>query len=114
MATLYADEDFALDVVVELRLLGHDVLTVKEAGQGGKGFGDDVVLAFAVARQRAVVTFNKWDFVPLHRKKQPHFGIVVCTRDQDFVALSNRIHLAISRRPTLVNLLIRVQLPHMP
>lgn len=35
MALLYADENFAYAVVERLRLLGHDVLTVQEAGQRG-------------------------------------------------------------------------------
>lgn len=34
MARLYADEDFDYPVVEELRQLGHDVLTVPEAGPG--------------------------------------------------------------------------------
>jgi hypothetical protein len=54
MARLYADEDFYFPVVLELRQLGHDVLTVQEAGQSG---GDDpAVLAFATKDGRAVVT----------------------------------------------------------
>ena len=36
MASFYADEDFDYPVVVELRQLGHDVLTVQEAGQKGQ------------------------------------------------------------------------------
>ena len=45
MARLYADEDFDYPVVVELRRLGHDVLTVAEAGQANQRVADDVVLA---------------------------------------------------------------------
>jgi Domain of unknown function (DUF5615) len=36
MASLYADEDFPLPVVVDLRNLGHDVLTAHEAGQANQ------------------------------------------------------------------------------
>ena len=32
---LYADEDFPLPAVVELRRLGHDVLTAQEDGRSG-------------------------------------------------------------------------------
>ena len=46
MASLYADEQFPLQVVELLRTLGHDVLTVQEAGNAG--FPDPEVLAFAV------------------------------------------------------------------
>jgi Domain of unknown function (DUF5615) len=35
MALLYGDENFDYPVVEHLRLLGHDVLTVQEAGKGG-------------------------------------------------------------------------------
>ena len=36
MARLYANENFPLPTVEELRRLGHDVLTVRETGQAGK------------------------------------------------------------------------------
>ena len=35
MASLYADENFNYRVVEELREKGHDILTVREAGQAG-------------------------------------------------------------------------------
>jgi hypothetical protein len=60
MASLYADEDFDYAVVERLRQLGHDVLTVQEAGR--KGGPDIQVLADATADRRAVLTFNRWDF----------------------------------------------------
>jgi hypothetical protein len=34
MARLYSNENFPLPVVEKLRALGHDVLTVQEAGAG--------------------------------------------------------------------------------
>jgi hypothetical protein len=40
---LYADEDFPLGVVEELRQLGHDVLTVQENGR--RGIPDADILA---------------------------------------------------------------------
>jgi hypothetical protein len=48
MARLYADEDFDYPIVEELRHLGHDVLTVQEAGQGNQATPDDAVLSFRV------------------------------------------------------------------
>jgi hypothetical protein len=36
MARPYANENFPLPVVEELRLLGHDVLTIQEMGQSGR------------------------------------------------------------------------------
>jgi hypothetical protein len=53
MARFYADENFDYPVVDELRTLGHEVLTVQEAGQGNQGIGDSLVLAFAISQSRA-------------------------------------------------------------
>lgn len=114
MARLYADEDFAASVVEELRKLGHDLLTVQEAGQGGKGIGDPDVLAFAVTQRRAVLTCNRWDYIRLHTRVRPHAGIIVCTRDDDFAALAVRIDRAIAACPSLDNQLLRVNRPHIP
>lgn len=94
MARLYADKDFNLRVVEHLRLLGHDVLTVQEAGRAGES--DPQVLAYATSAQRAVVTFNRSHFIRLHRNTATHSGIIVCTRDDAVAALAGRIHQAIS------------------
>jgi hypothetical protein len=88
MASLYADEDFDYPAVEELRQLGHDVLTVQEAGQRGQG--DRAVLA------------------------PSHCGIIVCTRDQNSAALAGRIHQAIASQPNLDNQLIRIYRPPVP
>lgn len=45
MARLYADEQFPYEVVENLRDLGHDVLTVQEAGKANLKIPDDEVLA---------------------------------------------------------------------
>lgn len=49
MARLYADEMFPRKVSELLRTMGHDVLTVQEAGNANLGIPDDEVLAFAIA-----------------------------------------------------------------
>jgi len=112
MASFYADEDFDYPVVVELRQLGHDVLTVQEAGQ--KGQKDPVVLAFASAQGRAVLTYNRRHFIRLHRQTSSHSGIVICTRDKDFVALAGRIDQTVANCPNLTNQLLRVYRPSVP
>jgi len=48
MTRLYSNENFPLDMVIELRKLGHDVLTSYEAGQANQGIPDIEVLAFAI------------------------------------------------------------------
>jgi hypothetical protein len=108
MANLCADENFKFAVVERLRSLGHDVLTVQEAGEQG---GDDPqVLAYATAAGRAVLTFNRRDFVRLHSQVANHAGIIVCT-DDDADALATRIDQAIAACPTLTNQLLRIDRP---
>jgi len=112
MAALYADEDFSLPVIWELRRLGHDVLTVREAGQANQKIDDPTVLACAIRVGRSVLTFNHAHFRRLHRQVQPHSGIISCTRDDDVVALAARIHEALSNCPDLVNQFIRIVRPN--
>src|SRR5437879_6550788 len=101
MARFYADEDFDYPVVLELRRLSHEVLTVTEAGQDNQRIEEADVLAFAVAQRRAVLTFNRRDFRRLHRANQVHAGIVICTWDRDRLALAACIHEAVSNSPLL-------------
>lgn len=115
MARLYADEDFPLPVVEELRRLGHDVVTVQEAGRAGQGINDAEVLADATADQRAVVTHNHADFRRLHRQGLPHEGIISCTHDpRNPIGLAQRIHDAITAAPNLTNQLVRITRPNPP
>ena len=115
MALLYADENFDLRVVEELRRLGHDVLTAQQAGQAHQGIPDPQVLAFATAHGRPVLTFNSWHFVGLHnrtiRAGGSHAGIVVCTPDSDVAALAQRIHQALAALPSLTDQLVRIHKP---
>jgi hypothetical protein len=114
MARLYADEDFSEPAVEELRKFGHDLLTVRQAGKGGQGIDDPDVLAFAILLGRAVLTCNRWDYIRLHTRVRPHSGIIVCTRDDDALALAVRIHQAIVNCPILDNQLLRINLPATP
>ena len=94
MARLYANENFPYQVVVALRILGHNVLTVQEAGNAGQGISDEAVLAFAIEHSRAVVTINRRDFIRLHWQQSDHTGIIVCTQDADTEGQAERIHQA--------------------
>jgi predicted nuclease of predicted toxin-antitoxin system len=111
MARLYADEQYPYPVVEFLRALGHDVLTVQEAGKANQRIPDPDVLTFATSEQRAVITQNRKDFFRLHRMQQEHAGIIACTNDRDWEALANRIHGAITVEETLQGKLIRVVRP---
>src|SRR5262245_13134144 len=112
MASLYADEDFHYGVVVELRQLGNDVLTVQEAGHCGAG--DPWVLAFGTSQGRAVLTHNRRHFRRLHRRTPSHSGIIVCTRDNDAAALALRIHSAVLASPNLDNQRLSIIRPPKP
>ncbi|PZU99949.1 MAG: hypothetical protein DCE90_01280 [Pseudanabaena sp.] len=111
MARLYADEQFPKIVSQLLRSMGHDVLTVQEAGNSNLGIPDDQVLAFAIAEQRAVITINRLDFIRLHRSNSDHFGIIVCTNDSDRPRMADRINESISTKESLQANLIRVIRP---
>lgn len=111
MARLYANENFPLPVVEELRRLGHDVLTIQEIGQAGQALPDEQILAFASADKRAVLTFNRKHFVQLHSTRPEHEGIIVCTFDLDFAGLAKRIHAAIQSQKQLSGKLIRINRP---
>ena len=108
MARLYANENFPLPVVEELRLMGHDVLTIQETGGAGQAITDEDVLAFAVRDARAVMTLNRKHFIDRHRRRPDHAGIIVCTLDLNFVSQAHRIHTAIASEPELIRKLIRV------
>lgn len=111
MARLYADEQFPRVVVKLLRNLGHDILTVQEAGKANQRIPDEEVLAFAISDNRAVLTINRSDFMRLHHSQPNHAGIIVCTEDLDRQRLAIRINEAIINAETLNNKLIRVTRP---
>jgi hypothetical protein len=108
MARLFADENFPRPVVEELRRLGHDVLTMHDAGKAGQSLTDLQVLSYATDNVRAVVTLNRKHFVRLHAASSEHAGLVVCSFDADFTAQAQRIHAAISAERDLRGRLLRV------
>ena len=108
MARLYANENFPVDVVHELRVLGHDVLTTHDVGRSNQGIEDDAVLRYAIDTERCLITINRRDFMRLHRAVPIHGGIIVCTENRDYAAMARRIDREISRVPALANQLLRV------
>jgi hypothetical protein len=111
MSQVYTNENFPFPAVEELRRLGHDVLTVSEAGNAGKAVADQEVLAFATAHRRILITLNRRHFVRLHAETPCHEGIIVCSLDADFVALARRIHTELAATPTMAGRLLRVNRP---
>lgn len=108
MANFYADEQFPKATTIVLRTLGHDVLTVQEAGNGNQKIPDPEVLAFATDRDRAVLTLNRYDFIRLHKQSPYHAGIIACSENNDFERLAQKIHEAVCNLESLTDRLIRV------
>jgi predicted nuclease of predicted toxin-antitoxin system len=63
---LLLDEHYANDIAAALREAGHDAVTVSERGL--KGLGDGPLLALAASEDRALLTNNARDFLPLVRR----------------------------------------------
>lgn len=109
MARFYSNENIALPVVIELRRLGHDVLTSLDAGKANASIPDAEVLAFAVSENRILLSHNRRHFFRLdQRKTTAHTGMVLFTFDPDFVALSQRIHEATAAAGDMRDVVIRV------
>ena len=77
---LLLDEMLSDDIAVQLRKRGHDVLAVV-ADPGLVGLPDDQILAQAAAQDRALVTANIKDFMPLDAQYKAsgrqHAGLIL-------------------------------------
>ena len=93
---LYADENFPLRVVEELRRLGHDVLTALEDGRANQSITDNDLLARATEINRALLTLNRLDFKRLHQQIPDHAGIIICTEDPDRAGQAKRVDISIA------------------
>jgi hypothetical protein len=111
MARLYANENFPLPVVEELRRLGHDVLTTLEAGNAGTALPDEAVLAVATTEKRILITLNRKHFIRLHSRSPRHYGIIVCTVDPAFIAQANRVHEMLETTGSMKGKLTRINRP---
>lgn len=108
MARFYANENFPFPVVIALRGLGHDVLTIQETGRAGQATPDEEVLGLATRDGRVVLTLNRRHFVRLHLERADHAGIVVCSFDLNFSDQAGRIDAAARAATDLAGQLIRV------
>jgi predicted nuclease of predicted toxin-antitoxin system len=105
---LYADENFPLRVIEELRRLGLDVLTALEDGRANLSLTDQAILARATELDRVILTLNRRDFKRLHLQMPNHAGIIICTEDPDRIGQAQRIVESISRIEELRGVLVRV------
>lgn len=83
---LYLDDDTVNPLLIRLlRKAGHDVLLPADIGQVGSH--DAIHLANAIRLDRAALTGNHKDFVPLHdlvmTARGHHAGILLVRRDND-------------------------------
>ena len=108
---LYADENFPLRVVEELRRLDHDVLTAFEDGRANQSITDAKLLERATQLGRAVLTLNRVDFKRLHLQYPTHAGIIICTEDPDRLGQAQRIAESVSNAGELLGQLLRVYRP---
>lgn len=108
MHLLLADENFSHEVNESLRKLGHDVITLVDLNLAGIGYPDEKVLEKATEIGRCILTFNRRDFIKLHKKNSAHAGIIVCTLNEDWERLAEKIHSTISEKDDLNNQLIRI------
>jgi len=112
MVRFYSNENTPMQVVTELRRLGHDVLTSMDAGKANSGVPDAEVLSFAAAEGRILLTHNRRHFLRLHQHRTAdHAGIVICTFDADFSREAQRIDAAVAIEPDTTNKLVRVNRP---
>ncbi len=112
MVRFNSNENLPFQVVLELRALGHDVLTSFEAGRANAAMPDADVLAFAAAEGRILLTNNRRHSIALHNERSvDHAGIAVCTYDPDLAAQARRIHDAVAGEPAMKGKLVRVNRP---
>jgi hypothetical protein len=114
MFRFYANENLSSGLVKELRRLGHDVLTSYEAGNANQRIPDERVLTGATRDDRSVVTFNRDDFLELHRSGFQHSGIIVCKEDRNHLVQGLALHEYLVTQQTLKNRFIRVLKQNQP
>ncbi|MEB3123880.1 MAG: DUF5615 family PIN-like protein [Snowella sp.] len=108
MFRFYSNENLSFILVKELRDLGHNVLTSYEAGNANQRIPDERVLAEATMNNRCVVTFNRDDFLQLHRSGIEHSGIIIFKDDRDRLSQVLTLQKYLITQQTLQNRLIRV------
>jgi len=92
MIRFYSNENLAIDLVEAIRDLGYDVLTSYDAQQANQGIPDDEVLRYATINHRCVLTFNRGDFLKLHRSQVDHCGIIACREERNYLTQVQALH----------------------
>ncbi|MBE9055692.1 DUF5615 family PIN-like protein [Sphaerospermopsis sp. LEGE 08334] len=114
MVRLYADENFPLEIVRQLRQYQYDVLTSHEAGKANQGIPDDEVLVFATQEKRVLLTLNRDDFIAFHQSGISHAGIIICKDDRDYIGQATILQTCLSENSDFTNRLIRIKKNNIP
>ena len=107
--SFYSDENFAFNMVITLRRLGHTVITSYDAGQANQAIPDNDVLVYATRNNLTLITFNRDDFIELHKAGIQHSGIIICKTDRDYRGQVNYLHNYLQIQDSLINRLIRIK-----
>ncbi len=108
---LMGDENFDFPVVDGLRDIGYDILTMNDLDLHNQSIPDDRVLEIATELKRVLLTFNRRDFIRLHRQSDEHAGIVVCTQYRDLDVILKQLDLALKSETNFEGKLLRVYKP---
>ena len=89
---LFTDEMIFRDLPADLRRHGYDAQSCAEAGRSGQAISDEAQLAYATEHGRAVLTFNKVDFLRLDQvwkaAARRHAGIMVLLKSRTWASCS--------------------------
>ena len=98
---LFLDEDVWTGLAAQLTQAGFDTVSVDEVGR--KGLSDEDQMAFAIAEDRAILTHNIQDFVPLvitcFEQGIEHPGVIVARHFEKGELLRRTIALLRSLTP---------------
>lgn len=95
-------------MVKMLRVLKYKLITSYEVGQANQGIPDNEVLNYATDNNLAVITFNRDDFIELHKSGFQHSGSIICKTDRDHQRQINFLHEYLQNQNSLSNRSIRI------
>ena len=92
---LFTDEIIPSTVAPELRRRGYDVESCQEAGRSNRKLSDEEQLAYATQHGRAILSYNRDDFLRLDRvwkaAGRRHTGIIISREIKDLGTLLRAI-----------------------
>jgi hypothetical protein len=92
---LYTDEDVDVHLAEQLRRLGYDVVSCREAGNAAQGRADEWQLEYATRDGRAILIHNIAHYVPIDTAwkaaGRPHRGIIAVPQSTSLRELIRRV-----------------------